>query len=233
MWIKMRRRTIVGSALALVTALCAWLFWAPGRPTAEVVCPEGHPIVIDPGHGGIDGGTGAAGMLEKDVVLDISLRAQRYLNQFEVPVVLTRTTDVDLGGRYDGGRLKRDLTYRARLANQCQASLLVSLHINSSRSASESGMLIFYQRGSTASRDAGVLFDRVFKSRGLHSRNEPAYANNTFFVLRASRGPSVLLEMGFVTHQEDRAKLADEAYREKLGQSIAHVCLALYRQWVN
>lgn len=233
MFLAIRRRTILWCALCVIALLCVWSLWAPGRPEAEVTCPDGHPVVLDPGHGGIDGGAGAGGMLEKDVVLDIALRAQRHLELRGVPVLMTRTTDVDLGGPNDRQRHKRDLRYRARLANECRAAFLLSLHINSSRNPSESGMLVFYQWGSAPSRDAGVMLDHVMKLWKLHDRREPAYANRVFYMLRATRAPAVLIEMGFVTSATDRQRLSDAQYRERLGQAIAHVCQSLFQNWVK
>jgi N-acetylmuramoyl-L-alanine amidase len=230
------RRTLNRCALVLLAAVAGWLLYpllVPGRPAAHVICPGGHPVVIDPGHGGIDGGAGGGGMLEKEIVLDIALRTERLLLQAGVPVLLTRAIDVDLGGANDRHRHRRDLQYRTRLANECRASLLVSLHVNSSRTPAESGMLIFYQHGSAPSRDAGVFLMEALRRSGLHSRQEPAYANRRFHVLRASKAPAVLVELGFITNAGDRAKLAREEYREQVAQRLASVCRTLFQNWIK
>lgn len=194
-------------------------------------CPAGRPIVIDPGHGGIDGGANLPGVLEKEIVLDIALRTQKYLERNKVPVVLTRATDTDLGGSHDLGRLRRDLNYRIRVANHCQAAFLLSLHVNSARNATEQGMMFFYQP-SRLGRDAAYLFDDILRRWPLHERRERPWPRPNFAVLK-TRAPALLVELGFLTNELDRQRLTDSAYREQVAQALASGCSAIYHQWVK
>lgn len=205
--------------------------WQDAAGQALPACPAGRPILLDPGHGGIDGGANVPGMLEKEIVLDIALRTARYLEHYKVPVLLTRTADVDLGGAHDSGRLRRDLIYRIRVANHCRAALMLSLHVNSARAASERGMMLFYQ-ASRPSRDAAGLLADVLRRWPVHSRAEPPYARD-FAVLRWSKAPAVLVELGFITNAQDRLLLADSAYREEVARALASACVAIYHQWMK
>lgn len=195
-------------------------------------CPERPPVVIDPGHGGIDGGANRDGILEKDLVLDVALRVMAMLQRSQVPVVLTRTADVDLGGRNDYGRLRRDLNQRIRIANECKAALVVSLHVNSAGTPREHGVMVFYQP-SRAGRDAAFLIDDVLRRWPLHERQERPHPRGDFAVLRWSRAPAVLVEMGFITNPADRARIVDPAYRERMARAIASACTSIYQIWMK
>lgn len=194
-------------------------------------CPPGPAIVIDPGHGGIDGGTNIPGLPEKDVVLDVALRMKQYLERNHVPVVLTREADVDLGGPNDPGRLRRDLIYRIRVANHCQAMLMLSLHVNHANRANEQGMMIFYQQ-TRPSRDAAWFFDTLLRRQTLNARPEAPIPRTDLAVLK-TRAPSLLLELGFLSNPVDRALLADPAHREKIAQILASGSGAIYHQWLK
>lgn len=210
-----------------------WRFASGGEATEPTIeCSSVGAILLDPGHGGIDGGANRGEMLEKEIVLDIALRTERYLRANKIPTLLTRTTDVDLGGRYDGGRLRRDLNHRIRLANRCQAAFVLSIHVNSAANPSEQGMMLFYQP-SPWGRDAAFLFDDILRRWPLHQRRERPHPRGDFAILRWSKAPAVLVELGFISHSEDRQRLADPAYREQVAQALAAGCGAIWKQWVK
>jgi N-acetylmuramoyl-L-alanine amidase len=230
-----RRRALLWAAL-LAAAGCVvagiMLFAERGQSfSAMPECPGGHPVVIDPGHGGIDGGTNVPGMLEKDVVLDVALRTKQYLDKYQVPALLTRSDDVQLGGAIDRGRLRRDLNYRIAAANHCQASLMLSLHVNSTRNTAERGVMVFYQP-SRASRDAAYLFDESLRRWPVHERRERPIPRTNLAVLK-TKAPSLLIELGFITNSADRQLLSDPAYREKLAQALSSSTAAIYHKWLK
>lgn len=224
---------LVVAILIMGLAGYSWRY-ASGRETGEpeIHCPEAGSVLLDPGHGGIDGGANRAGLLEKEIVLDVALRTERYLKANKIPVLLTRSTDVDLGGRYDGGRLRRDLNHRIRMANQCRAAFVLSIHANSASNQAERGMMLFYQP-SPWGRDAAFLFDDILRRWPLHERRERPHPRGDFALLRWSKAPAVLVELGFITHPDDRQRLADHDYREQVAQALAAGCGAIWQQWVK
>ncbi|HWI66539.1 MAG TPA: N-acetylmuramoyl-L-alanine amidase [Symbiobacteriaceae bacterium] len=228
---RIRVLVAVGLALAMLAASAVWSNLEERTARALPECPEAPPIVIDPGHGGIDGGTNVPGMLEKDVVLDVALRTRKYLERYKIPVVMTREQDTALGGTFDGGHLRRDLNYRVRVANHCKAAFMLSLHVNSTRDATERGMIIFYQP-SRAGRDAAYVFDDILRRWPLHERKEVPHPRSDFAVLK-TKAPAVLVELGFITSAQDRERLGDEVYREKLAQALSSGCAAIYQKWMK
>jgi N-acetylmuramoyl-L-alanine amidase len=221
---------VVAVAVA-VAAATAGLQSIQSRAVAMPECPDGPVIVIDPGHGGIDGGTNVPGLLEKEITLDVALRTKAYLDRFKVPVVLTRSDDSYLGGEFGPGSLRRDLNFRIRVANHCQAGMMLSLHVNHTRDSNSRGMLVLYQP-TRAGRDAAFLFDDILRRWPLHQRRERPIPRRDLAVLK-TKAPAILVEMGFISNEADRQLLADPAYREKIAQAMASGCAAIYQQWLK
>ncbi|HLO02173.1 MAG TPA: N-acetylmuramoyl-L-alanine amidase [Symbiobacteriaceae bacterium] len=216
--------------LLLPLLLCFAIGLAPeeGRPAwnEQLTCPANHPIVIDPGHGGGDGGTAHGGAIEKDIVLDIGLRLRDELQKQQIPVVMTRTKDVGFGP------VRSDLAYRAFVANKCAASLFLSLHINANGKSDQRGFTVYYGAG-RLSRDAAVLYDRAMRDAGLHWRREPPHQNKTFVVIYSTASPAVLLELGFLTNPGDRGNLQWAPYRERIAHVLADATAKIYRGWIE
>lgn len=190
----------------------------------------GRLIVIDPGHGGIDGGCNdAQGFLEKDVTLDIGLRLRRLLVAEGAFVLMSRESDRDVSpfGDVKGGRHRRDLSGRVRLARESGAEAMVSIHVNYMSDRRTFGAITFYQTSSPRSRRLGELVQAELV-RIQPGNRERAWPNN-FYVLEYNPGPTVLVEVGYLSNPEDRAKLLTPAYREDVAQALRR---ALWRYFV-
>lgn len=231
--VRHRRWWLLAVVFVVAVAVGAFVFSGDKPPAiAQPECPDEPPVVLDPGHGGIDGGANRQGILEKEIVLDVALRTQEHLIKRGVPVVLTRSEDVDLGGPNDAGRLRRDLQQRIRIANHCKAALMVSLHVNAAGNTTERGMLLFFQP-SRPSADAARLLDTALRNRGLNERNEAPHPRPDFAVLHWTKAPAVLVELGFVTNDADRAQLTDPAYRERVATTLADGCATIFQNWLK
>ena len=179
----------------------------------------GHRVVLDAGHGGIDGGSSAKGVLEKEITLDVVLRAEQYLYVRGVNVKLTRDTDRDVSCLDPGrrGRHRKDLEERAKIINK--GTIAVSIHVNSTSSEKEKGAVVFYPKDSDESRKLALgLLNRLAEVQTLKS-NYPI-ATIDLFILRTAKVPAVLVELGFISNSEDRAKLINPQFRHKLAESI-------------
>ena len=165
-------------------------------------------VVIDPGHGGKDPGTiGIGGVKEKDVILPISLDVAAELKKQGIEVRMTRDRDyfVSLQGRTD-------------FANKINADLFVSIHanaINLSRPDVNGLETYYYQNGR---RLAEVIHWNVLNSVNIRNRN---VRRARFYVLRHSKMPATLVEVGFLTGAEDSARLKTPAHRQKMAKAIA------------
>ena len=173
-------------------------------------------VVIDPGHGGQDpGAIGLGGLQEKNIILPISLEVSKFLEQQGIRVLLTRNSDyfVSLEGRTD-------------MANQASADLFVSIHANSMGMGRPdvSGLEVYYfgDPGLAQTIQRSILRTVNIQDRGVRRAR--------FYVLRNSRMPSTLVEVGFVTGNEDAAKLQDSAYLRQMAQAIARGILEYIQQ---
>jgi len=180
-------------------------------PTIPVIPNRGRGlVVIDPGHGGRDVGGVGNGVQEKDLVLPISLRLGRALQNMGYTVEYTRTTDVEI-----------DLEPRVQFANRLQADVFLSIHANSlaSPNSSVSGVETYHAPGATLGFAlATMVHQQVISATGARDRG---VRSARFYVIRHTTMPAILLETGFVTNPQEAANLSNPAYQERLAQGTA------------
>jgi N-acetylmuramoyl-L-alanine amidase len=168
-------------------------------------------VVIDPGHGGPDvGAVGIGGLRETDVVLDIGLEVARLLQQQGIIVHLTRQDERDV-----------DLPPRVAMAEQVKANVFVSIHANSvSLSRPDiNGLETYHFSGQLRSaRLAAIIHNSVLSSLNIQDRG---VRTSRFYVIRNTSMPSILIEVGFVTGQEDAANMVNPVWRRKMALAIA------------
>jgi len=160
-------------------------------------------VVIDPGHGGPDpGAIGIGGIRETDVVLEVSKIVKKLLSEKGVKVRLTRTNDVDL-----------DLPPRVSIANNTDADIFVSIHANASRGKRRdiNGLETFYYRGWRGR----LLAKRIQKQILRVSPGSPdrGVKEGRFYVIKNTRMPAVLVEIGFLTGRLDARRLEKITHR--------------------
>ena len=172
-------------------------------------------VLIDAGHGGVDTGKAEGNTLEKDINLAIALRLQQYLEQGGSQVLLTRADDEALGATKSN-----DMQARRAIANEEKADILISIHQNAFSDSSVHGAQVFYYDSSESSRRLAEYIQEELKSfLGLTS-NHQARANDSYFVLRRTTIPAVIVECGFLTNYNERKRLETEEYQDKVAWAI-------------
>jgi N-acetylmuramoyl-L-alanine amidase len=207
-------------------------------------------IVIDAGHGGHDPGTiGPAGLMEKDLVLDVALRLEKLVrSQLRADVVLTRSTDVFV-----------PLEERTAIANQQDADLFLSIHANASRNRTARGIETYFlsfaknpHAEEVAARENAIseatlkdlqtlvkaitLNSKIDESRDFAAAIQEALVANLreidpklpdrgvhtapFYVLIGASMPSILAEIAFVSHPGEEKRLKSPAHRDRIAQSL-------------
>ncbi|MGP4070400.1 N-acetylmuramoyl-L-alanine amidase [Halobacillus sp. B29] len=169
-------------------------------------------VAIDPGHGGKDPGAVANGLVEKEVVLDVSLKVREYLRDSGINVVMTRSSD-----------WYPTLDGRVNIANQNNADSFVSVHANAFLSSANGVETFYYAKGMTdreykSYKLAGYINERLHKSMDMTDRG---VKNAGYRVIKATNLPAVLTEIGFLTNDEDAAKLKTQKYRDEAAKAIA------------
>jgi N-acetylmuramoyl-L-alanine amidase len=164
-------------------------------------------VVIDAGHGGFDrGGIPGQRIAEKTMTLDVALRLQKVLQDAGYRVVMTRESDVFV-----------PLGTRVAIANSYPNGILVCIHFNAARRSGASGIeTYFYSRDSLTLASAvhyNVAGGAPSSNRGVRRRG--------YFVLRRTRIPAVLVELGFLTNPTEARYVQNSSYRQKLAEEIA------------
>jgi len=168
---------------------------------------RGHAVALDPGHGGKDpGAIGPTGLMEKHVTLDVALRVRRLLVEDGIRVIMTRETDVFI-----------ELADRPRIGRERGGSVFVSIHANANAQTTVNGSETYYLSPVSLSL-AQMIQDEITRALGLPSRG---IKTANFLVLRENAVPTVLVEVAFISHPQEEARLREDAFRERIATAVA------------
>ena len=203
---------------------------------ADAPAVEGTPpitvVVIDPGHGGEDGGaSSASGVVEKNVNLSVSFALQDLFEAAGIPVVMTRTEDILLYDRnvdFQGRKKALDLAARQLIAERVAeeaatgggTSLFISIHMNAFPAPQYSGMQVWYGVGDPASKEVADAIQASSLSLMPSNRRKTKAAGSGIYLLEHIRTPAVLVECGFLSHPEEAERLSTEAYQHALAAVV-------------
>lgn len=178
-------------------------------------------IVIDAGHGGDDPGKiGINGALEKDLNLEIARKVESLLRLEGIETVLTRTGSE---GLYDAGaenKKVQDMKRRIEKIEEASPMLTVSIHQNSYPEEYVKGAQVFYYKDSKESENAAKLMQESLKQRLDPQNHREAKANASYFLLKKTSSPIIIVECGFLSNQEEAKKLSDPAYQEQVAWAV-------------
>ncbi|WP_423245045.1 N-acetylmuramoyl-L-alanine amidase [Heliorestis acidaminivorans] len=177
--------------------------------------------MIDPGHGGRDpGAVGPTGLRESDVALAVALEVASLLKPI-VDYKLTRDRDIALGPD-----VNRDLQERVRKANEYDASIFVSIHCNAATNKSAKGTETFcYQRGGKGEELAKKIQNNIIKELSLVDRG---VKTASFYVLRQTKMPAVLVELAFITNPEEEKLLRQKEVQQRFARTIAEAVASFF-----
>lgn len=178
-------------------------------------------IVLDPGHGGEDGGTiGVSGVYEKDLNLEVSKTLAAVLRFAGYEVIETRTEDILLYDRnvdFKGRKKVLDLAARLEIAQNAMPDIFVGIHMNAFPQEKYSGLTVYYSKNHPSGYDAATGLQAAVKS-ALQPDNNRAIkaAGSNIYLLNRLECPAVLIECGFLSNREECVKLSSEEYRQQL-----------------
>ncbi|MGI6030319.1 MAG: N-acetylmuramoyl-L-alanine amidase [Eubacteriales bacterium] len=234
----MKRQLTVAVAMGALTALFAGataLYWTAGGQMPAFLSEQdnGYTVVLDPGHGGLDGGAQSpGGLVEGDVTIAIAQRVQELLELSGVKVVATRQPGEALHDP-EAPTLKEkkmsDLKKRVELTREHPEALLVSIHLNSFPDPEEKGAQVFYKGGDPASQQLGQLAQQTMAEvLAPDNRRKAAEIPTTVYLMRNIDNTAALFECGFLSNPEEEALLGTEEYQEKVAFAV---WLSLMRYW--
>ena len=195
----------------LVISICTFYFVKVDSTNMPLV---GKTIYLDAGHGGVDAGANYKDILEKDINLSIVKIMASKLESLGATVYLTRYDDYDLSNVGVKYRKKSDLYNRAKIINDSDADIYISIHLNSTTSSVWSGAQVFYDDVC----DENIVLAQKIKET-LKTDREVSEISTMYFN-RLVQKPGVLVEVGFLSNNKDRNNLINEAYQEKMSDYI-------------
>ena len=186
----------------------------------------GQVIYIDPGHGGIDPGSIYQNIYEKDINLEICGILKAELEKTGAIVYMTRYGDYDLSYINTGSRKRSDLNNRAKIINDSNADMYISIHLNSVKDSTWHGAQTFYDDVNDKNRKIANLFQDKFK-RNLNTKREVKEIKN-MLLNRKIKIPGVLIEVGFLSNPNERYLLRKKWYQKKIVKNIKEVLIDYY-----
>lgn len=183
-------------------------------------------IVIDAGHGGEDGGAIAIdGTCEKDYNLDIAIKLKNVLAVYGLDVIMTRTDDsMTCDEGLDTQRQKKvsDIRNRLNIINSSKNPVFISIHQNKFSDSEQKGAQVFYSKNNLRSPIlAEEIQNSISSAIQKNNKRKIKPSGTEIYLLYHSTAPSVLVECGFLSNQEDLSNLKNEAYRTNLAVVIA------------
>lgn len=180
-------------------------------------------IIIDAGHGGIDGGaTSCTGVLESHINLQIALRLEQVFHLLGYDTVMIRRTDesVHTEGNTIASQKVSDLKERVRICNETPGAILISIHQNTFSDNRYHGAQVFYGKNQDSSRLAQDVQQQLIQALNPGS-NRKAKKGSGVYLLENISCPGILIECGFLTNPEEEALLRDSEYQIKLCAVLA------------
>ncbi|MCR5175985.1 MAG: N-acetylmuramoyl-L-alanine amidase [Anaerovibrio sp.] len=193
------------------------------KPVVEPVFTpgiKGKIIAIDPGHGGCDvGAIGPTGVTEKSITLRISKEVQRLLQAEGAEVVMTRSRDVEVSAKREAATDVEELQARCDIANNSNADIFVSIHMDSFTNSTPSGTTgYYYGKGTKASRRlAQDVSDNV---TAMLSTGHRGVKSCNFYVVKHTTMPAILLEVAFISNEREERLMNSEAGIKKAAEGI-------------
>ena len=178
-------------------------------------------VIIDAGHGGFDPGkVGINGALEKDINLAIAKKVKQFLEAEDVEVVMTRETEEGLYEESDSNKKVQDMKNRIAIIDEAAPDVTVSIHQNSYHEEYVHGAQVFYY----ATSEEGKFLAQILQKRlieGVDKDNTRVEkANDSYYLLKKTSSPIVIVECGFLSNREEADALTNELYQEKLAWAI-------------
>ncbi|EOU1652364.1 N-acetylmuramoyl-L-alanine amidase CwlD [Clostridium perfringens] len=183
-------------------------------------------IVIDPGHGGIDGGAKSEnGVIEKDINLSISLKTKAALESKGYKVIMTRSEDV---GLYTEGKKVRekkieDLGNRVKIKKENKCDAFISIHQNMFPQKNCKGAQV-WSANNEPSQKLGKIIQQKFKEEvDQNNKREAKVTKKEYKILNDGyEGASVIVECGFLSNPEECELLGKEDYQNKIANTLAN-----------
>lgn len=184
--------------------------------TEEKIC-----IVIDAGHGGSDPGkVGVNGALEKDINLALALKLKELLKNKDFEIILTRDSDIGLYSEGSTNKKVEDMQNRCKIITEANPNFTISLHQNSYTTSDVCGAQVFYYGQSAAGKELAEILQSSLIANVSPENKRVAKANESYYLLKKTPTPTVIVECGFLSNPSEADLLLTEDYQNTLTNAI-------------
>lgn len=216
------KKQIIIAILCVIIAL-VFLFGGMGIAKAASVSPEyKYVVVIDPGHGGIDGGVVSdSGYKESEFNLAMSRDLEKFLTDSGFKVILTRQDENGLYEEDASNKKKSDMLARKKIIEENKPDFVISIHANKYPGDSRRGAQVFFDEMSAEGKSlAGSIQSGLNLLNKKFVGREFSELSGDYFMLKCTQKPSVIVECGFLSNTEDEKLLTSAEYRQQLAFAI-------------
>lgn len=178
-------------------------------------------IVVDAGHGGDDPGKiGITDVKEKDINLKIAKELEKLLKKEGIKVVMTRTDDGGLYEQSSNNKKVEDMRKRCEIITKADPVFTVSIHQNSYPDESIKGAQVFYYGQSQEGKKLAETLQNVLVRQLDPQNHRQAKANESYFLLKKTPSPTVIVECGFLSNYQEAKLLESEEYQKKVAEAV-------------
>lgn len=212
-------KIIAAAGLTLLLSIYVALLCVRTRAAASP--SDRFTVVIDAGHGGIDGGVLGitTGVKESELNLDIARKLKTKFDKSGAKTVMTRKTEAGLYGIYSKGFKRRDMQKRKQITLNAKADVFVSIHLNYYSSPLRRGAQVFYKIDDEKSKSLADIVQAELNGGKECERDYTALAGD-YYVLNESDCAAILCECGFLSNAEDEKLLLTDEYRAEIAEKI-------------
>lgn len=209
------------AAAGLTLLLSTYVALLCVRTRAAASPSDRFTVVIDAGHGGIDGGVSGitTGVKESELNLDIARKLKTKFDKSGAKTVMTRKTEAGLYGIYSKGFKRRDMQKRKQITLNAKADVFVSIHLNYYSSPLRRGAQVFYKIDEEKSKSLADIVQAELNEGKECERDYIALAGD-YYVLNEADCAAILCECGFLSNAEDEKLLLTDEYRAEIAEKI-------------
>ena len=209
--------------VAIITCLLIITYIVPVN--ASTIDNSDKVILIDPGHGGIDGGAKSkTGTIEKDINLQISLKLRDNLEEKGYKVYMTRENDEGLykKGNTVKEKKREDLNKRVEMKKETECDIFVSIHQNMFPQSKCYGAQVWYASNENSYNLATVVQESIKQSVKDNNKRVAKPAAEAYLILRDKHeGASILVECGFLSNPDEESRLKSEDHQNLIVEGIS------------
>ena len=217
-----RKKNIIIISVLLITVLTFILCFGAlaTKPIADVSV-NNIKVVIDAGHGGIDGGVEGINtkVKESKINLSVAKKLESYLISAGMKVKLTRNSDAGLYGVATNNLKRKDMEKRRDIIKEFEPNIVISIHMNKYSLSTRRGAQVFYKDSDEKAKILASSIQEKFNEMPTASRECSILAGD-YYILNCTNYTSVITECGFLSNPEDEALLITEEYQNEVAYCI-------------